>query len=151
MQPFGRQAAAVINRHLAARGFAQIELVTQWGAIVGGGLAEHCFPSRLSAGAMLTLTADDRAALELQHQAPKVIDRINAYFGRTIVNKIKVVAGEIPRQDRLRPATSSSGVPGDGVLQGALDRVQDGALRQALARLGRHALAESRKRPALKR
>ena len=67
----------------------------------GASLAEHCFPYRLSAGgasgATLTLMADDRAALELQHQTPKLIDKINAYFGSGVVSKIKVVAGDIPK------------------------------------------------------
>ncbi|MFN0023520.1 MAG: DciA family protein, partial [Parvularculaceae bacterium] len=79
-------ATGLLKHHLSARGFAQVEIVTRWAEIAGAKLAEHCFPFRLSqggaTGATLTLVADDRAALELQHQAPKLIDKINTYFGK---------------------------------------------------------------------
>ena len=154
-RPFAQEAGALLSHHLGARGFAQIELVTRWSEIAGRELSEHCFPYRLSAGgasgATLTLVADDRAALELQHQAPKIIDKINGYFGRAVVSKIKVVAGDIPRphagRARARPLTAAE----EADLERRVRDVEDPGLRDALARLGRHALAESRKPPVYKR
>lgn len=154
-RPFAQDAGALLRHHLNARGFAQIELVTRWPEIAGASLAEHCFPYRLSAGgassATLTLMADDRAALELQHQTPKLIDKINAYFGGGIVNKIKVVVGEIPRlvskSARQRPLSPSE----EADLLRRVNDVEDPDLRAALARLGRHALAESGKLSVYKR
>lgn len=91
-KPVAEDALQLLKGHLAKRGFAQVELVTRWAEIAGRGLALHCFPQKLSSGAngasTLTLVADDRASLELQHQAPKLIDRINRYFGREVVTKI---------------------------------------------------------------
>ena len=141
----------MLRHHLGARGFAQIELVTRWPEIAGASLAEHCFPYRLSAGgasgSTLTLMADDRAALELQHQTPKLIDKINAYFGKGVVGKIKVVSGEIPRPHapppRLRALTASE----EAALQRQASGVEDPDLRAALVRLGRNALAESGRAP----
>ena len=145
----------MLAHHLGARGFARIELVTRWSEIAGASLAEHCFPYRLSAGGasgpMLTLMADDRAALELQHQAPKLIDKINAYFGQAVVSKIKVVAGDIPKSHapHARPRALNAAEQAD--LERRVRDVEDPDLRDALARLGRHALAESRKPPVYKR
>lgn len=144
-----QDAVGLLRQHLKARGFAQIELVTRWPEIAGQGLSEHCFPYRLSAGgasgATLTLVADDRAALELQHQAPKVIDKINGYFGSKVVSKIKVVAGDIPKPSRQRPARRALNATEEADLAARIAEVEDPDLRAALTRLGRHALAESRK------
>jgi hypothetical protein len=154
-RPFAQDASALLRHHLQARGFAQVELVTRWPEIAGAGLAEHCFPYRLSAGgasgAALTLMADDRAALELQHQTPKLIDKINAYFGSAVVSKIKVVSGDIPKPVSLpaRPRPLSASEESD--LERRVSEVEDPDLRAALARLGRHALAESGKPAVYKR
>jgi hypothetical protein len=148
-RPMAQDAVGLLRHHLHARGFAQIEIVTRWAEIAGNGLAAHCFPYRLSAGgasgATLTLVADDRAALELQHQAPKIIDKVNAYFGKAVVNKIKVVAGDIPKQLAPRPTRRALTPQEQTDLDAQVSRIEDPDLRSALARLGRHALAESRK------
>jgi hypothetical protein len=153
-KPVAEDALRLLKGHLAKRGFAQVELVTRWREIAGAALAAHCFPQKLASGAngslILTLVADDRASLELQHQAPKLIDRINRYFGREAVSKIKVVAGDIPKRlgrPALRPLTAAE----ESELEALTAGVQDGALRDALQRLGRCALAESRKSPLSRR
>jgi len=154
-RPFAQEAGALLKHHLSARGFAQIELVTRWAEIAGQALAEHCFPYRLSnlnaSGATLTLVADDRAALELQHQTPKLIDKINAYFGRNVVSKIKVVAGDIPSAHSPRRARRALSTEERAELERLVHSVQDLTLRDALTRLGRHALAESRQTASQKR
>ena len=152
-EPVSRNALPLLRTHLAKRGFSQIEIVTRWSEIAGSALAGHCVPHKFStaaAGATLTLLADDRAALELQHQTPKLIDRINRYFGAPIVSKIKVVAGELPKPPvrRLpRPLTAAE----EAQLSVMISQVEDPDLRDALMRLGRNAMGESRKSAILKR
>ncbi|MFM9865304.1 MAG: DUF721 domain-containing protein [Micropepsaceae bacterium] len=152
---FADDAASLLKHHLSARGFAQVELVTRWAEIAGQTLSQHCFPYRLSqggaSGATLTLVADDRAALELQHQTPKVIDKINSYFGKAVVSKIKVVAGDIPRPLTKRAAKRPLSAEEESALAQRLQAVEGPDLRAALARLGRHALSESRKPVVYKR
>ncbi len=147
-KPVAENALLLLKGHLAKRGFAQMELVTRWREIAGAGLAAHCFPQKLGSAAngtlTLTLVADDRASLELQHQAPKLIDRINRYFGREAVTKIKVIAGDIPKP-RMRPSPRPLTLAEEGELKGWTSGIEDGSLREALERLGRCALAESRK------
>lgn len=99
----------------------------------------------------MTLVADDRAALELQHQTPKLIDKINTYFGKPTVNKIKVVTGEITRSLPVRPAPRRLSDDEETELLRRTARVEDPGLRDALTRLGRNAIGESRKTVILKR
>jgi hypothetical protein len=153
-QAFAGDATRLLRNHLNGRGFQQIELVTRWSEIAGRSLAEHCFPYRLSnapGGATLTLVADDRAALELQHQTPKLIDKINTYFGKKAVSKIKVVAGDVPRPLANRAAKRPLSADEDAALNERLAAVESPELRAALERLGRHALSESRKPLVYKR
>lgn len=149
-------ALGLLRSLLTSRGFSQIELVTRWSEIAGSGLSAHCFPYRLSAGgasgaATLTLVADDRAALELQHQTPKLIDKINAYFGKAVVSKIKVVTGVVSITNSQRPARRPLSSQEEAALTAQVSQIEDPDLRAALTRLGRHALAESRKTAILKR
>ncbi|MEQ1756399.1 MAG: DciA family protein [Micropepsaceae bacterium] len=153
-EPLGKSALALLQAHLQKRGFAQIEIVTRWPEIAGQGLSAHCVPQKLassaSGGSTLTLLADDRAAIELQHQTPKLIDKINRYFGKPVVSKIKVIAGELPRQASppvIRRLTAAE----EADLAQWTARIEDPALRDALTRLGRNALGESRKSAILKR
>jgi hypothetical protein len=154
-QPLAKDASALLRHHLGTRGFTRVELVTRWTEIAGSGLAEHCFPYRLSSGqsggATLTLVADDRAALELQHQGPKLIDKINAYFGTAVISKIKVVAGDIPKPLAKRAAPRALLPDEEATLRARVDGIEDPGLRAAFERLGCHALGERRKPAVYKR
>jgi hypothetical protein len=149
-QAFAQDAGALLKHHLAAHGFGDVDLVTRWAAIAGASLAQRCLPQRLSGkgedGATLTLLADDRAALELQHQTPQLIDKINTYFGRPVVKKIKIIVGDIPQPvvppPHVRPLTAAE----EATLAEAIDAIADPELRSAFTRLGREALARSRRR-----
>ena len=155
LHAFAPDAAALLKHHLSTRGFQHAEIVTRWAEIAGGTLSEHCFPYRLSQGGaggpMLTLVADDRAALELQHQTPKLIDKINTYFGAPVVSRIKVIAGDIPRPPVRRAAKRPLTAEEETLLKSQVLAVEDPELRDALARLARHALSESRKPLVYKR
>jgi hypothetical protein len=154
-QAFAGDAGALLKHHLASHGFGEADLVTRWAAIAGAQLASRCMPQRLSSskseeGGTLTLLADDRAALELQHQTPQLISKINTYFGRTVVKKIKVIVGDIPQPfvpvPPPRPLTSAE----DSALTDATDTISDPELKAALRRLGRHALTQKRRGPVVR-
>ena len=153
-QAFAQDAGALLRHHLAARGFGEVDLVTRWAAIAGTHLAQRCLPQRLSGkaedGATLTLLADDRAALELQHQTPQLIDKINTYFGRPVVKKIKVIVGDIPQPVAAPPPARRLTSAEEAALTQATDAIADPALRSAFTRLGRQALANKRKGPSVR-
>ncbi|MBI1211994.1 MAG: DUF721 domain-containing protein [Alphaproteobacteria bacterium] len=150
---FAGDAGALLKHHLASHGFGDADLVTRWPAIAGAQLAQRCLPQRLSGkgedGATLTLLADDRAALELQHQTPQLISKINTYFGRTVVKKIKVIVGDIPQAFKppppVRPLTSAE----QKTLADSTEAISDPDLKAALRRLGRYALTQKRKGPQI--
>jgi hypothetical protein len=148
------------------RGTATARLAAEWSAIVGPDIARQSLPERLvgggggraprgggardkrpataaPAGGTLRLRVDGPLALELQHAAPQIIDRINGYFGYAAVARLRIVQGPLPH--RAPPAPPSPRRL-DGAearaLQERVAPVGDTALREALERLGKAILTK---------
>jgi hypothetical protein len=130
-----RLAAPIV----AARGGgALVRLKAEWRAIVGRDWAEVTWPSALGRDGVLRLRTTSVAALELQHRAPLIIERINLFFGRQIVTRLALVQGPLPLapapgRPPIRPLSPRQAEALDSQLSGVSDR----ELRAALARLGR--------------
>ncbi len=127
-------------------GFAVVEVVTHWDEIVGPELGPRSQPLRLQwpretrsgappEPATLVVRVEGPYAIELQHAAPVILERINAFFGWRCVGRIALRQGPVPT--RTRPAPP---IPPDPKV---IDRVrsemgpfEDEALAASLARLG---------------
>jgi len=138
------------------RGTATARLRAEWSLIVGPEIARHSLPERLvgapappnargarkasgaTGGGALKLRVDGPLALELQHLAPQLIERINGYFGYPAVGRLQIIQGPLPNPP---PGPPPSPRPLDAARQRALREqvatIGDDALRQALERLGR--------------
>ena len=115
-----------------------VRLKAQWTAIVGRDWAEVTWPSKLGRDGVLKLCTTSGAALELQHRAPLIIERINLFFGRQVVARLALLQGPLP----LPPAPGGPAIrpltPGEAeALDTRLCEVTDPELRAALARLAR--------------
>ena len=130
-------AAPVIVRR---GGGILVRLKSEWPAIIGPDWAAVSWPSALGRDAVLKLRAASTDALELQHRAPLLIERINVFFGRLVVARLVLVQGPLPldsppSQARLHPLA----VDGTDFVHSRLSGIADPQLREALARLGRAA------------
>src|SRR5689334_6467041 len=89
----GRVLGPVARR----RGFAETAILAQWTSIAGPLLAERCQPVRIefprgrAQGGTLELHARGGAALEVQHLAPQLAQRVNTFFGFAAVRRIRIV------------------------------------------------------------
>ena len=114
-----------------------VRLKAEWPAIVGADWAEVSWPTALGRDGVLKLRAASFAALELQHRAPLIIERINLFFGRAIVTRLTLLQGPLPLASGagrpVIPALSESEVK---VLDQRLSDIADPDLRAALAQLG---------------
>ncbi|HJQ60583.1 MAG TPA: DciA family protein [Vineibacter sp.] len=139
------------------RGTATARLALEWPRIVGPEIAGHSLPERLIGapqgdksnrrpprreGGTLRLRVDGPLALELQHLAPQLIERINSYFGYAAVARLQIVQGPLPRRPvPTRPVRPPLDAAQARALQARLQPVGDAGLRSALERLGRAVLA----------
>ncbi len=142
-----RIAAKSFRRH----GFAVQDIVHDWRVIVGATLAEISIPvqvqrprGRGSPGAVLHVRVDQAGALELQHIAPIVIERVNTYYGYKAVARLQIVQG--PVQGLVRPSVQPIrhlSEQEERQLADLLLDIDDPRLRTALTSLGRRILADN--------
>ena len=140
-----RTLAALVGpmagRLLGADGRSLGRIVADWPSIVGSEwtgrcIAESLIGCRQGRGGTLTLRVEPADALDLQHLAPWIIDKINAYLGFQAVERVRLVHGVIPAANtRSQPPAVS---PEDAAAVDALVAgVADPGLRERLASLGR--------------
>jgi hypothetical protein len=158
MQTIDKPFRDLTRAAFARYGFAYADLIGQWPAIVGEHLAAICRPERIKwprqgeagearSGGTLILRAAPGRALDLQHETPGIIERINGFYGYAAIAAIKI------RQDQQRPAVrqralSSLDAASAASLDARLETIADDALRAALRRLGTGALARANSQQA---
>lgn len=150
MRENGFRAVGGLAQRLASglakgRGASIARLRAEWSAIVGPDLARITRPEALTAsrgtrsskggGKLLRLRVPGAAALEVQHMAGQVVERVNAYFGHKMIDDIRLVQGAIsaPAAAAPRPAPDARRV---AEMTERTASVKDPELRAALARLG---------------
>lgn len=139
---------------LGRRGFAEASLIGEWTTIVGEDIARLAIPVKMRLprpkqgnarkdekpagsvapnipGGTLTLRASPAASLEIQHLKPRILERIQRYFGYPAITEIKIEIGERKKSSAKtrRPVTGP-------VAQPDLSNVADPDIREALRRLG---------------
>lgn len=145
MRENGFRAVGGLAQRLASglakgRGASIARLRAEWSAVVGPDLAritrpEALIASRGRSGKLLRLRVPGAAALEVQHMAGQVVERVNAYFGHKMIDDIRLVQGAIaaPAAAPQRPAPDARRV---AEMTERTAVVKDPELRAALARLG---------------
>lgn len=115
-------------------------LQAQWSTVVGPELARMSRPEALvagrgRAGKLLRLRVPGAAALEIQHRAAQLVERVNGFYGHHMVDDIRIVQGPISTTPPPppRPAPDPRKL---GEMTARAATVEDPALRAVLARLG---------------
>jgi len=133
---------ALTREALGKKAAAFGTLITEWPSIVGETLAAWASPLKLAFPrgrrdlAVLHIQVSGAAALEIQHDEPRIIERINRFFGYAAVARLKLI--QAPRTPpRVRPALPPPPATAEvEAMELHLEAVESPALRQALARLG---------------
>lgn len=135
----------------ARYGFAHAELMAQWPEIVGERLSGQCQPERIKwprgagdggqkSGGTLVIRAAAGRGLDLQHETPHIIERINRFHGYGAIAAVKIVQDARPAEgEKPRPAQPLDAAAERALLE-KLEAVVDPRLKAALARLGVGAL-----------
>ena len=140
----GASLPTVAAPSLRKRGFAQGRLITEWPASAGDLLARETVPQKLvfprgsKGDGTLHLRVSSGFALELQHIAPQLIERINGFFGYRAVADLRFQQGPVPpkcKPRRIGPRRLAD--TDEARLQRTLDTIEAPGLRDALAGLGR--------------
>jgi hypothetical protein len=137
-------AHGFLAESFARQGFAQSELVTRWREIAGPEISAHAEPLKIrwnrtdgrepAEPATLVLRVEGPAAIEIQHMAGVIIDRVNRFFGWQAVGQIALRQAPLARrEERTRPKAD----PVEATrIADSLTGIADDNLRLALGRLG---------------
>ena len=129
----------------ARYGFAHGELTARWGEIVGEELARFSEPRQIKwprgageraghASGTLVIRVCPGRGLELQHEAPIIMERINRFLGHAAIGSIKIVQAASWAPGEIRPPSST--VPQKTLYRQELAAIEDSPLKAALERLG---------------
>jgi hypothetical protein len=81
--------------------------------------------------------------VELQHATPTIIERVNTYYGYQAITDVKIVQGPLPQRVRPVRRPPKLAPEREAALVREVGVIEDESLRDALARLGRGALARA--------
>jgi hypothetical protein len=163
-KPLADLLDACLAPSLAAQGFAASDILAAWPEIVGSRLANVTQPQRIEwkrrtlpadlekrpEPATLVVRVESAFALELQHLAPVVIERVNSHFGWRCIGRLVLKQGPVRTETapaRPRPAPTEDDLR---AVDAAIASVADDPLREALSRLGAAILGSQRSRPPTK-
>ena len=149
-RPRGGQARAIsdlmpeIGRTAFRRfGFVQSSVVTRWPEIVGPQHARVCapeairFPPGEKSDGILQLVVLPAHAPLIQHVIPKIMERVNRFFGYKAVAKVKLRQGAVTPPPAEKPTAPPSLKPIPIELGDSLRDIGDPELRAVLESLAR--------------
>jgi hypothetical protein len=148
-RPAAKPVAELIGKSLdpivKKRGLARAELLAWWPDIVGVAYAGRTVPERIrwprdGKAATLFVCCDPSLALQFQHEADRVRERLNSYFGYPAVGAIRIVQRPIGAQDDKPKDQPELEI--DPALESRLDRF-NGPLRDSFRALAKGVLARS--------
>lgn len=164
----GELVERCISPVLAAQGFAASDVILAWPEIVGERLARHTEPmqvlwprrtreqakagqssaartkkERTQAGetATLVVRVTSAFALDLQHMAPVIVERVNTHFGWRCVGALALRQGPIQRRPVQRQPNLHLTQENEQAVMRTTAGIEDERLRLALEKLGRAVLA----------
>jgi len=158
------EVARVLDEALAARGLGKANLLADWRAIVGDSIARYarplhlqwlpraanCDPEAPVAQATLVLAVDGAFALEAQHNATIIVERVNSHLGWRCVERVAFRQGPLPPLREKRNATPAPSAASEDRARQAADPVRDEGLRESLTRFGARVIDRAtRGRPAV--
>jgi len=133
----------VVGEAFTRQGFASAELVMRWSEIVGPEISAHSEPLKIQwppsqdearPPGVLVLRVEGPAAIEIQHLAGLICERVNRFLGWRAVDRIGLRQAPLHRSSRkpapaLDPAVQAR-------IAASLPEITDEGLRSAVARLG---------------
>ena len=143
-RPLSELLSTTLGDAFKAQGFASTEIISRWADIVGPEIAAHSEPLKISwprpvgdeapEPATLVLRVEGPAALEIQHLAAVILERVNRFFGWQAIGRIAL--RQAPLRHRGRPPARKPDAAAAARIAEALPDIKDEDLRQALGRLG---------------
>jgi hypothetical protein len=143
-KPLRDVVGKVVGESFRRQGFASAELVTRWAEIAGAEIAASSQPIKIQwtrpadgeerEPGTLVLRVEGPAAIEIQHLAGVILERVNRFLGWRAVARLALRQAPLRYDGRKAPRRLDP-VAAARVAE-TLSTIGDDDLKQALARLG---------------
>jgi hypothetical protein len=143
-KPLRDVVGKVVGESFRRQGFASAELVTRWTEIAGAEIAACSEPIKIQwtrpaegeerEPGTLVLRVEGPAAIEIQHLANVILERVNRFLGWRAVARLAL--RQAPLRHDERKATRRVDPAAAARVAATLTNMGDDDLKQALARLG---------------
>jgi diaminopimelate epimerase len=155
--PLSEFVADLVAPALARQGLGETGLVADWPEIVGARIARSCrpieiqWPPRASkrdpdapiAPATLVLRVEGAFALEIQHSAATIVERVNAHLGWRCIGKIAFRQGPLDAAPKRAAKASPPSARAKALAEGYAAPIEAEELREAVTRLGARVIDRS--------
>jgi hypothetical protein len=149
-RPLADLLDACLAPALRAQGFASADIIAAWPEIVGERLSGFTQPVKIEwkrkpAGAdpsarpepsTLVIRVESAFAIEVQHLAPVIVERVNAHYGWRCVGRLVLKQGPVRRPEAKAPSIQSLDPAERERVGKAVEPIAEEELRSALDRLG---------------
>jgi hypothetical protein len=163
-RPLADMIDLCLGPSLAAQGFAASDVIIAWPEIVGERLASftqpmkiewrrkaaHVDPEARPDAATLVVRVESAFALEMQHLAPVIVERVNAHYGWRCIGKIVLKQGPVRRPEPPRNPVISLSEAERRRVDAAVEPIAEENLRAALDRLGQAVIGLKQPAPRTK-
>lgn len=152
----GAFVPSIARAAFEANGFPTASVLSDWPEIIGPEFADITAPEKLvwprdrdivegdagargtrsahrRSGATIVIRVEGPRALEVQHMATQILDRINTYFGYRAIADMRLVQGPVASKATDLVASMPENAE---ELTEISEAIEDEGLRNALARLG---------------
>lgn len=150
------RARPALDKIAGRHGFAELDVLLHWPAIVGEALAPICRPVRVrygsarKLGATMVVEANGARAPEVEHLGPRIIERVNQFYGYRAVSRLQIMqsgaAGFAEAQAAFSGPDHEPAAEEMRRAEALTTEVHDEDFRAALNRFGANVLARSRRR-----
>jgi len=140
----GDAAATILQDIFAGRGFGTHQIISNWPAIVGDELADLTAPEKLTwsnppmaaredpngQSAILHMRVEGPMAIEVQHMAGQIIERVNRFLGAPLVQSLRILQAPVasvaspPRRRMIETPTAHENDGAEDALESALARLE---------------------------
>jgi hypothetical protein len=137
-------AGKIVGESFRRQGFASAELVTRWSDIAGAEVAALSEPLKIQwrrpaigedpEPGTLLLRVEGPAAIEIQHFANLICERVNQFLGWRAVGRLAL--RQAPLRRGVRKKTRAADPAAAARIAESLGDIGDEGLKDALARLG---------------
>lgn len=159
MQSISASLAPLAKKLFGKNGFVELDIITNWKAIIGENIAEFVHPQSIEfkrgqkTGGTLYVCVDSGAfATEISHKQQFIIEKINTYFGYGAVEKIKIIQAQASETNdkKQAPLTGEKKTLVTLKEQNYIDEqtadIKDEDLRHILQKLGNNIFMQEEKK-----